>query len=325
MKLQKLVLSVTSILLFTVTSVKAEIWQPGQNHTQIPIWPKGAPNNPKEILAESMTVGDHLKGGKPVTWVWNVSEPTMTVYPAKGANSGAAILVFPGGGHMGLAIDLEGTEVCEWLSEASITCILLKYRVPNSGCHWDAKLKKHVTPKFPMALQDAQRTISIVRSKAKDYAIDPNKIGVMGFSAGGNLAVLSSTAFNKRSYQHVDEIDNISCRPNFAIPVFPGHMTMEHKNKKPKEVAAKELNTDIEISKEVPPTLLVHAKDDPVDPVYFSEVYARELKKAGLIVKLNLYGTGGHGFGKRTQGKDTDRWTNDAFDWLDEIKIRKKN
>ncbi|KFN43026.1 hypothetical protein N789_10720 [Arenimonas oryziterrae DSM 21050 = YC6267] len=172
-----------------------------------------------------------------------------------------------------------------------------------------------------MALQDAQRAISIVRYNAARYGIDPNKIGVMGFSAGGNLAVLSSTAFNKRSYAPIDRIDQISSRPDFAIPVYPGHMTMEHKNKTPKAVAAQELNTDIEISTEIPPTLLIHAKDDPVDPVHYSEVYARELKKAGVSVDLIIYPTGGHAFGVKKQGKATDRWTDDALAWLRAIKM----
>ncbi|MEO6102555.1 MAG: alpha/beta hydrolase, partial [Pseudoxanthomonas sp.] len=179
---------------------------------------------------------------------------------------------------------------------------------------------KHVAPAIPMALQDAQRAISLVRHNADEYGIDPDKIGVMGFSAGGNLAVLSSTAFKQRSYDPIDDIDQVSSRPDFAIPV-PGHMTMEHKNKIPKAIAAQELNTDIVISAEIPPTLLIHAKDDPVDPVHYSEVYERELKKAGSNVKLIVYETGGHAFGVKKQGKDTDRWTADALEWLKAIKI----
>lgn len=178
----------------------------------------------------------------------------------------------------------------------------------------------HVTPEIPMALQDAQRAISIVRYNAGEYGIDPGKIGVLGFSAGGNLAVLSST-FKERSYDSIDDIDQVSSRPDFAIPVYPGHMTMEHKNKTPREVAAQELNTDIVVSAEIPPTLLIHAKDDPVDPVHYSKVYERELKKAGVDVKLIIYETGGHAFGVSKQGKDTDRWMDDAIEWLGEIDI----
>jgi acetyl esterase/lipase len=214
-----------------------------------------------------------------------------------------------------------GADVCKWLTDSGITCILVKYRVPNTGCNWNKETKRHETPDIPMALQDAQRTISIVRYNAKKYNIDPNKIGVMGFSAGGNLAVLSSTAFKKRAYDPIDEIDQVSSRPDFAIPVYPGHLTMEHKNKTPAAIAAQELNTDIDISTDVPPTLLIHAEDDPVDPVHYSKVYERELKKVGVNVKLMLYQTGGHAFGVKKQGKDTDRWTVDALGWLKEIKI----
>lgn len=143
----------------------------------------------------------------------------------------------------------------------------------------------------------------------------------MGFSAGGHLAVLSSRAFNSRAYDPIDEVDLISSRPDFAIPVYPGHLTMEHKNRMPKALSAQQLNTDIVVSKAVPPTLLIHAKDDPVDPVYYSEVYARELRKAGAEVELDVYDTGGHAFGVRKQGKDSDRWTEDAMGWLRKIKI----
>ena len=135
------------------------------------------------------------------------------------------------------------------------------------------------------------------------------------------MAVRASTAFRKRAYEPFDEIDQVSSRPDFAIPVYPGHMTMEHKNKTPTITAAQELNTDIQVSKEIPPTLLIHAEDDFVDPIHYSQVYERELKKAGVNVKLITYKTGGHAFGVKKQGKDTDRWTVDALEWLREINI----
>ena len=299
----------------------ADQWQPEPGREQIRIWPSHPPDSAhKDIKEETLAQSTKRIGGKPYQYIRNVSQPTMTVYSPK-KNSGAAILVFPGGGYKELAIDVEGTEICDWLVKANITCVLLKYRVPHSGCYWDEKTKTHVTPKVPLALQDAQRTISSLRYHAKKYNIDPNKIGVMGFSAGGNLAILSSTGFKKRSYSPIDEIDNMSSRPSFAIPVFPGHITMEHKNKSPQAVASRELNTDIKISEEVPPTLLVHAKDDPINPIYYSELYEKELKKVGVEVKLKSYKTGGHAFGVRKQGKDTDRWTEDTLAWLKEIRV----
>ncbi len=256
-----------------------------------------------------------------------ITRPTFIRYAPKNYSARSAVIVLPGGGYKGVAIGQNsalgflGSDVCEWLTDSGITCIVLKYRVPNSGCSWDKKTRKHVTPEIPLALQDAQRTISIVRYNAKKYGIDPNKIGVMGFSAGGNLAILSSTAFKKRSYELIDEIDEVSSRPDFSIAVYPGHLTMEHKNKTPKAISATELNTDIDISKEIPPTLLIHAENDLVNPIHYSEVYERALRRYGVNVKFIRYETGGHAFGVKKQGKDTDRWIVDAITWLKEIKV----
>ena len=292
----------------------AESSLPRSYSREVPLWPEGS-----KVLLDGMR---ELAKEK-----WAITHPSFLLYSPKVRSARTAIIVFPGGGYKALAIGPKstigflGADVCKWLTDSGVTCILLKYRVPNTGCNWNQETHRHVTPNIPMALQDAQRAISIVRYNAKKYGIDPNKIGVMGFSAGGNAAVLSSTAFKKRAYDPIDAIDRVSSRPDFAIPVYPGHMTMEHKNKTPKAVAAQELNTDIEISMEIPPTLLIHAKDDPIDPVHFSEVYERELKKAGVNVKLIVYKTGGHAFGVKKQGKDTDRWTVDALEWLKEIKI----
>lgn len=288
---------------------------------EVPLWPEGS-----KVLEDGIKIianDEYAKNNPRLV----ITHPTFLVYIPKTYSARAAIIVFPGGGYKGVAIGekstigFNGADVCRWLTDSGVTCILLKYRVPNTGCSWNQETHRHETPDIPMALQDAQRTISIVRYKANEYGIDPNKIGVIGFSAGGNLAVLSSTAFKKRTYDPIDEIDQVSSRPDFSIPVYPGHLTMEHKNKTPKAISAQELNTDIEISTEIPPTLLIHAEDDPVDPVHYSKVYERELKKAGVNVNLMLYQTGGHAFGVKKQGKDTDRWTVDALRWLKEIKI----
>lgn len=297
----------------------AATWEPNASAKQIRIWP-GPPPGGATSLNESLGVSKRLVGGKLYHYIENVSTPTMTIYrPVK--PNGSAIVVFPGGGHTVLAIDIEGSEVCEWLNQHSITCVLVKYRVPRAGCYYDAASKKHITPPVPMALQDAQRTISTIRSRAKELGIDAGKIGVMGFSAGGNVAVLTSTAFAKRSYSPIDATDQVSCRPDFALPIFPGHLTMEHKNKTPKRIAAQELNTDIVLTSEVPPQFIVHALDDDVNPVHYSQVYYRELKKAGVKAQLNLYKTGGHAFGVRQQGKDTDRWPTDALTWMKQIGV----
>jgi acetyl esterase/lipase len=288
---------------------------------EVSLWPEGS-----KVLEDGINKianDEYAKNNPGLT----ITHPTFLFYPPKTYSTRAAIIVFPGGGYKAVAIGqkstigFNGADVCKWLTDSGITCIILKYRVPNSGCSWDAKTRKHVTPDIPMALQDAQRAISIVRYNAKKYEIDPNKIGVMGFSSGGNMAVLSSTAFKKRAYDPIDEVDLVSSRPDFTIPVYPGHLTMEHKNKTPKAIAVQELNTDIEISTDIPPTLLIHAKDDLVDPAHYSKVYERELKKVDVNVRLLLYQTGGHAFGVKKQGKDTDRWPDDALGWLREIKI----
>ena len=279
---------------------------------EVAIWPDGS-----SVLQDGIrTLADEANA---------FTHPAFLLYPTSARGPRPAALVFPGGGYKALAIGPastigpDGADVCRWLTDAGIVCVLVKYRVPNTGCSWDPTTRRHVTPDIPMALQDAQRAMSLVRYHAAEYGIDPNRIGVIGFSAGGNLAVLTSTSFRHRAYEPIDEPDRVSIRPDFAIPVYPGHMTMEHKNKSPKAVAARELNVDIEVSPGVPPTLLVHAKDDPIDPVHYSLVYERELKKVGADVKLLLYENGGHAFGVRKQGKATDRWTDDALAWLRDI------
>lgn len=289
-------------------NVQAEPWKPTGGAKEARLWPAHSP-----VLAGGIRKLEdpRILARKPVT---NVANPTYTIYYPKKNPSGTCVVVFPGGGHLTLAMGLEGTEIADWLTRSGITCVLVKYRVPYSGCYWDSKLHRHVTPKVPMALQDAQRTISTIRAKARTYKVDPNKIGVMGFSAGGNVAVLASTRFHKRSYPSLDAIDQVSCRPDFAIPVYLGHLTMEHKN-----VDSRALNPDVVISKDIPPTLLIHAQDDPVDPVHYSEVYARALKKAGVSVTLKIYKNGGHAFGVRKQGKDSDRWTEDVLAWLKQL------
>lgn len=279
---------------------------------EVPLWPEGS-----RVLRNGIAALASEKNA--------VTHPSFLLYSPKGRSTRSAILVFPGGGFKALAIGPQstigpdGADVCKWLTDAGVTCILVKYRVPNTACNWNRETRRHDAPKIPMALQDTQRAMSLVRYNAAVYGIDPDKIGVMGFSAGGNLAVLASTTFNKRSYIPIDAIDRVSSRPDFAIPVYPGHMTMEHKNKTPKTVAAKELNTDIVVSADVPPTLLIHARDDTVDPVHYSQVYARELKKAGVDVHLIVYDTGGHAFGVSKQDKATDRWTGDVLRWLRKI------
>jgi acetyl esterase/lipase len=180
-------------------------WQPSPGHTQVPIWPGTVPDARFGPPANTETMPEPGE-------IDNVSRPTMTVYAPKGKNTGTAMVVFPGGGYYVLAIDIEGTEVCDWLTAKGITCVLLKYRVPNSGMHGDGH--RQVKPKAPMALEDAQRTVGLVRFHAAEYHVDPHKIGVLGFSAGGHLSADISTHFDKRLYPPVDAADKVSGFPN---------------------------------------------------------------------------------------------------------------
>src|SRR5207237_8408713 len=195
---------------------------------------------------------------------------TLTVCWPKGKITGAAVVVFPGGGYYVLAIDIEGTEVCDWLTSKGITCVLLKYRVPNSGMHGDGR--RQIKPKAPMALEDAQRTVGLVRFHAAEYHIDPHKIGVLGFSAGGHLVADISTHFDKCLYPAVDAADNVSCRPDFAVALYPGHLWVDD--------GQFGLNPDIRVTSQTPPTFLLQNEDDRVDRVEDSLAYYAALKKA---------------------------------------------
>src|SRR5271170_1336443 len=198
-------------------------WQPSPGHTQVPIWPGAAPDPQPVKGPETVEIDPKfLIAGKTVVGISNVTQPTMTVYSPEGKNTGAAIVVFPGGGYQGLAIDLEGTEVCDWLTPRGITCVLLKYRVTDVGPY----PKSGPYPESPMALEDAQRTVGLVRFHAAEWHIDPHKIGVLGFSAGGHLSAAMSTHFTKRLYPVVDAADQQSCRPDFAVAIYPGHLSI---------------------------------------------------------------------------------------------------
>jgi len=203
--------------------------------------------------------------GKPLVWVCNVSQPTMTVYSPRAKNTGVAMVVFPGGGYNALAMDLEGTEICDWLTSKGITAVLLKYRVPTP--------RREAYGASQMALEDAQRTLGLVRFHAAGWQIDPHKIGVIGFSAGGHMVAAMSTHFDKRLYPPVDAADQESCRPDFAIACYPGHLWGGDEDLN--------LNPNVPVTTNTPPTLLLQAEDDHVDGVEQSLVYYIGLKKAG--------------------------------------------
>jgi len=292
-------------------SAQTPAWQPSPGHTQVPIWPGAAPDaRPAAGPETTTTTGkESLVAGKPWVAVSNVSQSTMTVYSPTGKNTGAAVVVFPGGGYEILAIDLEGTEACDWLTSEGITCVLLKYRVPapRSSPNWGA------FPQSPMALEDAQRTVGLVRFHAAEWHIDPHKIGVLGFSAGGHLVAAMSVHFQQRLYTAVDAADKESCRPDFAVALYPGHLSFGKNNL--------ELNPDIRarISHETPPTFLLQDEDDHVDSVEDSLSYYVALKKAGVPVEMHLYAQGGHAFGLRRTKFPVTGWPKLVETWLGTI------
>jgi acetyl esterase/lipase len=236
-------------------------------------------------------------------------------HAAKGRNTGVAVVVFPGGGYQFLAMDLEGTEICDWLTSRGITCVLLKYRVPDSGP--TMKNGHSYYPKVQTALQDAQRTLGLVRQHAAEWHVDPHKVGVIGFSAGGHLAAAVSTHFAQRTYPPVDAADELSCRPDFAILLYPGHRwTPEDEDPVSRDGTNLRLRPDIRVRADTPPTFLVHAEDDPVDDVKHSLTYYVALQKAGIPTEMHLYAQGGHAFGLRTSKSPIAQWPRLVETWL---------
>lgn len=280
-------------------------WQPAAGHTQIALWPRGAPDARPTEGPEITGYGKKEVGGRLWLYADRVAQPTITVYSPKQKSSGAAVVVFPGGGYFVVAMDLEGTEACEWLTSRGITCVLLKYRVPCNrvGPYRDCRA----------ALQDAQRAVGLVRARAAEWKIDPNKIGVLGFSAGGHMVAAISNDFERRAYTAVDDADKVSCRPDFAMALYPGHLAV------PEEGFV--LNPQIRVTSRTPPTFLLHATDDPVDPVENSLIYYAALQKAGVSAEMHLYAKGGHAFGLRPTSSVATQWPRLAIGWLETIGI----
>lgn len=294
------------VMLATNLPAQPSGWPPASGHITLHLWPGDAPGAPANPPAEAdtTTAKDNLIAGKPLIRLGNVSVPTLTLYKAKNgsAKPAPAVVVFPGGGYSILAIDLEGTEVCDWLTAKGVTCVLLKYRVPNTGPY----------PKSPAALQDAQRAMGLVREHAAEWGIDPQRIGVLGFSAGGHLAAAISTHFDQRLYDPIDAADKLSCRPDFAVVVYPGYLALAEKNFAP--------NPEINPTANTPPTFIVQAEDDPVH-VENAVVYFMALKNAKVPAELHIYAQGGHGYGLRRTALPVTTWPQAVETWLHTIKI----
>ena len=293
-----------SLALGVAGALQAATWQPTRGHTQLPLWPGAAPDSLPVSGPEYVTSDPkELIGRKTVTVVQRVSRPTLTLYRPRAKNTRAAVVVYPGGGFWILAMDLEGTEVCDWLTAKGVACVLVKYRVPGNRLY----PRSGPYPDNPVATEDAQRAIALTRFHAREWGIDPHKIGVLGFSAGGYLVAATSTL--DRIYKPVDAIDRMSVRPDFGIALYPGHLWIDE--------SRFELNPHVPVGAHTPPTLIVQNEDDPVDSINNSLVYYLALRKAGVPTEMHLFAKGGHAFGLRHDpAKPASDWPRLAERWL---------
>jgi acetyl esterase/lipase len=260
----------------------------------VDVWPGPAPGDAGKVGPEKMEESGKVKR------VTNVTQPTLTVFrPAKDKDTGAAVVIAPGGGYSILAWDLEGTEVADWLNSIGVTGIVLKYRVPRRP-----DSPKDLAP--PQAQMDAQRALSLVRSKAKDWGIDPKRVGMLGFSAGGHLTAWTATNFDKRCYEAIDAVDKESCRPDFTVLIYPAYLA----NKDRSGVAP-----EIRVTKETPPTFFALAENDPVT-VDGSLLLYQALKKEKVSADLHVYTKGGHGFGLRKSDNPCSTWPDRCAEWM---------
>lgn len=272
----------------------------------LPIWPNGPPGEAGLGTGERDTTkpADGLVAGRRIIRLGFVSNPSIEIFqPAKEKNTGAAVLVFPGGGYSILVTDLEGTEVCEWLNSIGITGVLLKYRVP----------RRPGRPMWEAPLEDAQRAVGLVRSRATEWGVDPKRIGVLGFSAGAHLAAAVSTNYEHRTYTPVDEHDAVGCRPDFTILIYPSYLTAGD--------AGHSLALELAVNSNTPPAFLIHAGDDKAEN---SLIYCAALRKSKVPVEMHLYPAGSHGYGLRRTDKVVTTWPNRAEEWLRYLGVIRK-
>jgi len=255
----------------------------------IPLWPQGVPAPHDASLVETSDTREKATGGS-ITRISNVSEPSLTFYPAKSRNPSQTVLVCPGGGYGILAWDLEGTEVAEWLNSIGISAAVLKYRVNQNR---------------EGALQDAQRVLGVLRHNAKEWNLDTKRIGVLGFSAGGHLSGSLSNSWRERNYPMLDAADAVSCRPDFTVLVYPAYLGDQNF----------EFVEDFKLDSQAPPAFVVQTQDDKK---YFPSAiaYNTALLRAGIPAELHTFPTGGHGYGLRPSAYPVSGWKDLCRDWL---------
>jgi acetyl esterase/lipase len=272
----------------------------------VEIWPGKAPDesgqaDPERVLMSPKLDHKQVEVTEPTRMVTDVSKPTLTICrPAKHKGTGTAMLICPGGGYWNLYWELEGEEVAAWLNSIGVTGIILKYRVPR---HPDEP--KGEPARRP--LQDAQRAVSLVRSKAGEWGLHPQRIGMVGFSAGGHLVIATATSFEKRTYEPIDDIDKLSCRPDFAILAYPGYLKVKDKE---------ELAPGLRIPPGTPPVFLAHGGDDIISPPEHSVLLYLALRRAGVPAELHVYASTPHDFGVRASDQPCSTWTEACARWL---------
>ncbi len=275
----------------------------------IMLWPSGAPGEKatSEPERDMTTAKDGVVAGRSVIRLGNVTEPTITVFrPVQAKDTGTAVVVFPGGGYRILAMDLEGTEVCHWLNSVGITAVLLKYRVPESSG----------VPRYAEPLQDAQRAVGLVRSHAGDWKLNPNRIGVLGFSAGGHLAAVLSNHFESRTYAPVDGADRVGCQPDFVVLIYPAYLSVLDRGE--------QLAPEVTVKAQTAPTFIVQAEDDH-NFIEGTLLYYRALKREGIPAEMHVFPSGGHGYGLRPSAARVTSWPTLAEAWLRSLGVSDKS
>jgi acetyl esterase/lipase len=299
-----------------VTLIGATLSVRGADNPQtVEIWPGKPPDETGNIGPERVRMSPALdrkqvEVTEPTRMITDVTKPTITIYrPPKEKDTGTAVLICPGGGYWNLYWQLECEEVAEWLNSIGATGIILKYRVPRRPGEPEKEPARR-------PLSDAQRAVSLVRSKAAEWGIHPVRIGIIGFSAGGHLAIATATSFEKRTYEPMDDVDKISCRPDFAIPVYSGYLKAKDKE---------ELASGIRVPTNTPPVFLVHGGEDIISPPENSVLMYLALKKAGVPAELHVYAGSAHDFGVRKNDHLCSAWTESCADWLRDLGFLQPN
>ena len=267
------------------------------------LWPGTPPGGIPETIGEEKW--EPGKETPPIVRISSVSIPTLAFYPAKNP-TGACIVIFPGGGYNILAYNHEGSEIADWLNSIGVSAVVVKYRVP----------RRSDLPKLWAPLQDAQRAIRITRSRAAEWKIDPEKIGVLGFSAGGHLTVCAALDYATKTYDPVDAIDEIDCRPNFAIPIYPAYLMDDEKDFS----ADSQLSESVRIDGNAPPTFISVANDDANRGAAAARFYIK-MKEAGVPCEIHIPVKGGHGYGIREDKGVAAQWNKNCENWLRALNI----